>query len=95
MKFEYKNLKIAQGVVFKSKNDPTIDVTKQEEFEKALNMLGEDGWELIQMIQPKGFLGLGDVGYCVLRDKLISIFYVSTMLIYLSETAIKIYINKI
>jgi len=67
MKFEYKNLKIAQGVVFKSKNDPTIDVTKQEEFEKALNMLGEDGWELIQMIQPKGFLGLGDVGYCVFK----------------------------
>ena len=67
MKFEYKNLKIAQGVVFKSKNDSTIDVTKQEEFEKALNMLGEDGWELIQMIQPKGFLGLGDVGYCIFK----------------------------
>jgi hypothetical protein len=67
MKFEYKNLKIAQGLIFKSKNDPTIDVTKQVEFEKALNMLGEDGWELIQMIQPKGFLGLGDVGYCVFK----------------------------
>ena len=67
MKFEYKNLKIAQGVVFQTKNDPTIDVTKQEEFERALNMLGEDGWELIQMIQPKGFLGLGDVGYCVFK----------------------------
>ena len=70
MKFEYKNLKIAQGVVFKSKNDSTIDVTKQEEFEKALNMLGEDGWELIQMIQPKGFLGLGDVGYCVFKRQI-------------------------
>ena len=67
MKFEYKNLKIAQGVIFKSKNDSTIDVTKQDEFEKALNILGEDGWELIQMIQPKGFLGLGDVGYCVFK----------------------------
>ena len=67
MKFEYKNLKIAQGVIFKSKNDPTIDVTKQEEFEKALNMLGEDGWELIHMIQRKGFLGLGDVGYCLFK----------------------------
>ena len=67
MKYEYKNLKIAQGVIFKSKNDRTIDVTKQEEFEKALNMLGEDGWELIQMIQPKGFLGLGDVGYCIFK----------------------------
>ena len=67
MKFEYKNIKIAQGVVFRSKNDPTVDVTKQEEFEKALNMLGEDGWELIQMIQPRGFLGLGDVGYCVFK----------------------------
>ena len=67
MKFEYKNLKIAQGVIFKSKNDSTVDVTKQEEFEKALNMLGEDGWELIQMIQPKGFLGLGDIGYCVFK----------------------------
>ena len=67
MKFEYKNLKIVQGVIFKSKNDPTIDVTKQDEFEKALNILGEDGWELIQMIQPKGFLGLGDVGYCVFK----------------------------
>ena len=67
MKFEYKNIKIAQGVVFRSKNDPTVDVTKQEEFEKSLNMLGEDGWELIQMIQPKGFLGLGDVGYCIFK----------------------------
>ena len=67
MKFEYKNLKIAQGVIFKSKNDSTVDVTKQEEFEKALNMLGEDGWELIHMIQPKGFLGLGDVGYCLFK----------------------------
>ena len=67
MKFEYKNIKIAQGVIFKSKNDQTVDVTKQEEFEKALNMLGEDGWELIQMIQPKGFLGLGDIGYCIFK----------------------------
>ena len=67
MKFEYKNIKIAQGVVFRSKNDPTVDITKQEEFERALNMLGEDGWELIQMIQPKGFLGLGDVGYCIFK----------------------------
>ena len=70
MKFEYKNLKIAQGVIFKSTNDPTIDVTKQEEFEKALNMLGADGWELIQMIQPKGLLGLGDVGYCVFKRQI-------------------------
>ena len=70
MKFEYKNLKIAQGVVFKSKNDPTVNVSKPEEFEKALNALGEDGWELIEMIQPQGFMGLGDVGYCIFKRQI-------------------------
>jgi len=67
MKFEYKNLKIARGVIFKSKNDPTINADKPEEFEKALNELGADGWELIQIIDPKGFLGAGDVGYCIFK----------------------------
>ena len=67
MKFEYKNLRIAKGVIFQSKNDPTINLAKPEEFEKALNALGEDGWELIQVIDPKGFLGAGDVGYCVFK----------------------------
>ena len=67
MKFEYKNLKIAQGIVFKSKNDTTVDASNPDEFVKALNLLGEDGWELVEMIQPKGFLGLGDVGYCILK----------------------------
>ena len=40
MKFEYKNLKIAKDVIFKSKNDPTINVGNPVEFEKALNELG-------------------------------------------------------
>ena len=67
MKFEYKNLRIAKGVLFQSKNDTTINLAKPEEFEKALNALGEDGWELTQVIDPKGFLGAGDVGYCVFK----------------------------
>ena len=67
MKFEYKNLKIAKDVVFKSKNDTTINLGKREEFERALNEFGADGWELIQIVDPKGFLGLGDVGYCVFK----------------------------
>ncbi|MCL2528021.1 MAG: DUF4177 domain-containing protein [Defluviitaleaceae bacterium] len=67
MKFEYKNLKIAKDVIFQSKNSTTINIGKAEIFEKALNELGEDGWELIQIIDPKGFLGIGDVGYCVFK----------------------------
>jgi len=67
MRYEYKNLKIAKDVIFKSKNDPTINVGNPAEFEKALNELGADGWELIQMIDPKGFMGLGDVGYCIFK----------------------------
>ena len=70
MKYEYKNLKIAKDVVFKSKNDTTINIAKQEEFEKALNELGADGWEFIQVIDPKGFMGMGDVGYCVFKRQI-------------------------
>jgi len=67
MKFEYKNLKIAKDVIFKSKNDTTINLGNPEEFEKALNELGSDAWELAQIVDPKGFLGMGDVGYCVFK----------------------------
>ena len=67
MKFEYKNLRVAKGVVFKSKNSTTIDLGKPEEFEKALNELGADGWELTQIVDPKGFLGAGDVGYVIFK----------------------------
>ena len=67
MKFEYKNLKVARGVVFKSKNDTTIDVARPEEFEQALNELGADGWELVQILDPKGFLGAGDIGYVIFK----------------------------
>ena len=67
MKFEYKNIRIAKDVLFKSKNDTTVNIGDPAEFEKALNEFGADGWELIQIIDPKGFLGLGDVGYCVFK----------------------------
>jgi len=69
MKFEYKNLKIAKSVIFKSKNDPTVDIGKPEEFEKALNELGADGWELTQIVDPKGFLGAGDTGYIIFKRR--------------------------
>ena len=67
MKYEYKNLKIAKDVILKSKNDTTIDLGKPEDFELALNEFGNDGWELVQIIDPKGFLGFGDVGYCIFK----------------------------
>ena len=70
MKFEYKNLRIAKGVIFQSKNSTTINIDKPEEFEKALNELGADGWELIQMVDPKGFMGAGDVGYCIFKRRI-------------------------
>ena len=70
MKFEYKNLKVARGVVFKSKNDTTIDVARPEEFEQALNELGADGWELVQILDPKGFLGAGDIGYVIFKRQI-------------------------
>ena len=70
MRFEYKNLKIAKDVIFQSKNSTTINIGKAEIFENALNQLGEDGWELIQIIDPKGFLGIGDVGYCVFKRQI-------------------------
>ncbi len=57
-------------VIYKSKNDPTINIDKVDEFEKALNELGNEGWELIEMIQPKGFLGFGDEGLCIFKRKL-------------------------
>jgi len=70
MKFEYKNLKIAKDVIFKSKNDTTVDLGKPEEFEKALNVLGSDGWEMAQIVDPKGFLGLGDTGYVIFKRQI-------------------------
>jgi len=69
MKFEYKTLRIAKDVILQSKNNPTISVDKPEVFEKALNELGVDGWELIQILDPKGFLGIGDKGYCIFKRK--------------------------
>ncbi|MCL2566367.1 MAG: DUF4177 domain-containing protein [Defluviitaleaceae bacterium] len=70
MKFEYKNLKIAKDVILQSKNDTTINLSKPEELEKALNELGAEGWELIQIVDPKGFLGLGDTGYCIFKRQI-------------------------
>ncbi len=67
MKFEYKTIKIARSVIYKSKNDPTVNADKVEELEQALNELGSEGWELIGMIQPQGFLGLGDEGLCIFK----------------------------
>ena len=63
MKFEYKNLKVARGIIFKSKNDTTIDVAKPEEFEQALNELGAEGWELAQILHPLGL----DIGYVIFK----------------------------
>jgi len=65
MKYEYKTIKIAKDVIFKSKNSATINIGNPNEFEKALNELGADGWKLIQILSPVGFLGLGDEGYCI------------------------------
>lgn len=70
MKFEYKNLKIAKDVIFKSKNDTTVDIGKAEAFEKALNELGADGWELTQVIDPKGLFGAGDSGYIIFKRQI-------------------------
>jgi len=70
MKFEYRNVKIAKDVIFKSKKDTTINVGNAEEFEKALNEFGSDGWRLIQILDPKGFLGLGDLGYCIFERQI-------------------------
>lgn len=69
MKFEYKTLKIAQGIIYKSKDDPTVNASNPEEFENVLNELGNEGWELVEMIEPKGFLGLGDTGFCIFKRK--------------------------
>jgi hypothetical protein len=62
MKFEYMTLKVARGVIFQSKNDTTVNLDKEEVFQKALNELGADGWELIQVI-----LNVGDSGYAILK----------------------------
>ncbi len=67
MKYEYKILKIASMIIFKSKDDSTVNADKPEEFENALNELGKEGWELIEIVDPKGFLGLGDGGYCLFK----------------------------
>ena len=67
MKFEYKTLRVAKDVLIQSKKDTTVNLAKPEDFEQALNDMGSDGWELIQIVDPKGFLGLGDVGYCVFK----------------------------
>lgn len=70
MKFEYKILKIAKDVLFKSKNDPTVNTDKPEEFENALNELGKEGWEMVGVIDPRGYLGLGSEGYCLFKRSL-------------------------
>jgi len=70
MKFEYKNLRIAKGVIFKTKNSTVVDLSNPEEFEKALNELGADGWELAQIVDPKGFLGAGDTGYVIFKRQI-------------------------
>ena len=70
MKFEYKIINIAKSMVFKSKNDSTINADNLEEFQNALNVLGNDGWELIEIIQPIGYLGLGDKGACLFKRKI-------------------------
>ena len=62
MKFEYMTLKVARGVIFQAKNDTTVNLDKEEVFQKALNELGADGWELIQVI-----LNGGDSGYAILK----------------------------
>jgi len=67
MKYEYKTMKIATMLLYKSKDDPTVNADKVEELEKALNELGKDGWELIETIQPKGFMGLGDTGLFIFK----------------------------
>lgn len=70
MKYEYKILKIASMILFKTKNDPTVNADKPEEFENALNELGKEGWELVEIIEPKGFVGLGDSGYCLFKREI-------------------------
>ncbi|MCL2841758.1 MAG: DUF4177 domain-containing protein [Defluviitaleaceae bacterium] len=70
MKFKYKILKIAKDVIFKSKNDTTVYLGKPEEFENALNELGADGWEMAQIVDPKGFLGAGDTGYAIFKRQI-------------------------
>jgi len=67
MKFEYMTLKVAQGVIFQSKKSTTVNLAKAEDLEKALNELGADGWELIQIIGTDGFLGAGDSGHAILK----------------------------
>jgi len=62
MKFEYMTLKVARGVIFQAKNDTTVNLDKEEVFQKVLNELGADGWELIQVI-----LNVGDSGYAILK----------------------------
>lgn len=70
MKFEYKTMKIATQILYQSKNDATVNVDKVEDFEKELNRYGQEGWELIEMIQPKGLLGLGDTGLCIFKREI-------------------------
>ena len=67
MKYEYKTIKIAKGVIYKFKNDSTVNADKVAELGQALNEFGQEGWELIEMIQPQGFLGLGDEGLCIFK----------------------------
>ena len=67
MKYEYKVLKIASMILFKSKDDPTVNSDKTEDFETALNELGKEGWELVEVIDPRGFMGLGDSGQCIFK----------------------------
>jgi len=62
MKFEYMTLKVVKGVIFQSKNDTTVNLDKEEVFQKVLNERGADGWELIQVI-----LGIDGLGYAIFK----------------------------
>lgn len=67
MKYEYKIVKIAKQLIYKSPNDNIVNADKVEEFENNLNELGKDGWNLVEIVQPQGFLGLGDIGLCIFK----------------------------
>ncbi len=43
MKYEYKTIKIAKGVIYKFKNDSTVNADKVAELGQALNEFGQEG----------------------------------------------------